>query len=491
LHKLYAGIGKTTLANEICLRWARDGFLADDFDAVILVPLRTVQQRSLEEVVNDHIGRLPYQQLKERLGRRCLLILEGLDEMAAERQQQDPLLLSIIRKETLLEITLLITSRPHACQKLITNRTVEVVGFSEDKIKEYAKDAIVGDEKAVDKFLQLVKDYPHIGAMCYIPLSLNMIIEIFKDCDKNLPSTLTELYRLFIVMSLQREQDKINKQTISSKVVSGVENLSIFLPDVPEEALETLFLLSKLAYCAFFDWGNVKEKVKGPYVWHCIDPKIIFTKEDFKQSGITLPQDFDGLGLLKCSNIKHLTSYSKTYSFLHLTVQEYLCALYIVVTMSQDEQNHIIQKNFSKCSNIIMLLCGLSALKSPDAFQFVFTKLSSGKRDSKHDVLNAAKFLYESQADISSLKVSSAITVNLSETHLSPYDVVCVSYVLWHYPIKALLLEGCDIGDQGVFTLANSCVGENTQLLELNINKNHLTSDSIVHVIKILRSKCN
>ena len=29
-----AGIGKTTLAHEICLQWARDGFLADEFDAV-------------------------------------------------------------------------------------------------------------------------------------------------------------------------------------------------------------------------------------------------------------------------------------------------------------------------------------------------------------------------------------------------------------------------------------------------------------------------
>ena len=33
------GIGKTTLAHEICLRWARDGFLSEDFDAgSILIP---------------------------------------------------------------------------------------------------------------------------------------------------------------------------------------------------------------------------------------------------------------------------------------------------------------------------------------------------------------------------------------------------------------------------------------------------------------------
>ena len=52
-----AGIGKTTLANEICLRWARDGFLSEDFDAVVLIPLRCVQQRSLEEVMIEYLRR--------------------------------------------------------------------------------------------------------------------------------------------------------------------------------------------------------------------------------------------------------------------------------------------------------------------------------------------------------------------------------------------------------------------------------------------------
>ena len=211
------------------------------------------------------------------------------------------------------------------------------------------------------------------------------------------------------------------------------------------------------------------------------------------QAGITLPKYSDGFGLLKCSNVKHLTGYSKTYNFLHLTVQEFLCALHIAATLSEDEQNHILQENFSKFSNIIMLFCGLTRLKSHDAFQFVYTKLSTGtKYPTNHAVINAAKFLYESQADISSYMVSpnTPITINV-RISLSPYDVVCISHILFHYPVKALLMEGCDIRDQGVHTLAQACVGNNTQLLELDISKNHLTSDVMVHVIKILRSKFN
>jgi len=50
------GIGKTTLANEICMKWAKDGFLAEDFDVVVLIPLRSVRERSVEAAMVRYIG---------------------------------------------------------------------------------------------------------------------------------------------------------------------------------------------------------------------------------------------------------------------------------------------------------------------------------------------------------------------------------------------------------------------------------------------------
>ena len=73
------GIGKTTMAHELCSRWAKDGFLAEDFDAVILITLRSLQHRSLKDVVKKELGKENYEQLKKSAGRRCLIILEGFD----------------------------------------------------------------------------------------------------------------------------------------------------------------------------------------------------------------------------------------------------------------------------------------------------------------------------------------------------------------------------------------------------------------------------
>ena len=156
-----AGIGKTTLANELCVRWARDGFLAEDFDAVVLIPLRSVEQTSLEEVIVEHIGEENYQLMKKSAGSRCLIIFEGFDELAINRRQSDPFLLCLIKKCTVLEeATILITSRPHACEGIDAGRRVEVVGFGNDEIREFVEKWFPQDVQSVQEFLRQLDEYP-------------------------------------------------------------------------------------------------------------------------------------------------------------------------------------------------------------------------------------------------------------------------------------------------------------------------------------------
>ena len=135
----FVGIGKTTLANKICIEWAENKFLHEDFDIVILIKLRTVQQRSLEEVMIEQIREEAYQELIKKSGVKCLIILEGLDEMATERLQSDPLWLGMINLLVFLEAVILITTRPYACQELIANRRIAILGFGEEEIKSFVE----------------------------------------------------------------------------------------------------------------------------------------------------------------------------------------------------------------------------------------------------------------------------------------------------------------------------------------------------------------
>ena len=483
---LCVGIGKTTMANEICVKWARDGFLSNDFNIVILITLRTVQQRSLKDVFIKLIGEKAYKLLKESLGAKCLIILEGLDEMAAEQRQNDSLLMELVEDVPLdfVKTRIIITSRPSACQELKANRTIEIIGLGDKEIMEFVQNSFPGDTQSVEAFSTQLDEYPQLYSLCYVPMSLVMIVRIFKYKQQSLPSTLTELYRLFIVMTLIREEKKksITKKLASTTVVGVAEEiLCKVFADIPSEEIKTILALSKLAYCGCFEWHseggyNRRRKIKS------VDPKIIFTESDLIQCGIEVTDNYDGHGLLQVETLYELTGDCVTYNFIHLTVQEFLCAVYML-TLSQEEQCHLLKEYFDVCPNIMILYCGLTRL---DFHQVVYSKLASS-----YSTVTAVKCLYEGQWNTAPHKSTPSLVLNISNTTLLPYDNISLSYVLFHYSVTQLSITNCHVGDKGVGILAKRCLNnnKNTELQKLNLSWNNLTSEGMKHVMKVVTSE--
>ena len=494
-----AGIGKTTLANELCVRWARDGFLAEDFDAVVLIPLRSVEQMPFEEVIVEHIGEENYQQLKKSAGRRSLIILEGFDELSVSRRQSDPFLLCLIEKCTVLEeATILITSRPHACEEIDAGRRVEVVGFGNDEIREFVEKYFPQDIQSVQEFLQQLDKFPQLHSLCYIPMNLVMIVDIFQCSEKKLPSTLTELYQVFIVMTLKRQVKKDNvakKPAVCSSVAvraadSLEETLCVMLRDIPKETVGIVLCLSRLAYRGFFDWYCHRE---GQYSWEkWKEPRIIFTESDLIQCDIEVTSEFDGFGLLKATQTHQLLTDINTYSFNHLSIQEYFCAVYISL-QSQQEQLRLLREHFYKYPNVFTYLCGLTRLVSSEMFQFIYSKLTSPGDFLRGDpdVITAMRCINESKQSSGPHQSVSPFTLNMTGNTLLPYDCLCLSNVLSCYPVSQLKMGNCHIGNKGAELLVKHYPNKNTtsQLLEkLDLRDNDLTSEGMEHVMKIVRT---
>ena len=478
---VYAGIGKTTLSNEICIRWARDEFLSDDFDIVILVALRTVQQRSLEDVFMKLIGEKAYQLLKESLGAKCLIILEGLDEMAVEQQPNNSLLMELIKDVPVefVKANIIITSRPNVCQGLKPNRTIEIMGLGDKEIMDFVQNSFPDDIQSVKTFSKQLNEYPHLYSLCYVPLSLVMVVRIFKYKQQSLPSTLTELYHLFIVLTLKREE---NRKLSAKHVVLTTEEcvaemiLCKVFEDIPSEKLKLVFAICKLAHYGFFEWYTYRKQEYNRRVQVYIEPKIVFTENDLIQAGIRVTDNFDGYGLLQFESLYQLTGDCVTYNFIHLTVQEFLCAVYML-TLSQEEQCHLLKKHFDDYPNIMKFYCGLTEF---DLHQTIFSKLASPL-----STVTVVKCLYEGQRNMSPYKISSPLVLDTSGITLLPYDYLCVSYVYCHYPVKLNLLQ-CQIDTE---LLAKWCLNKTTKLQELRLTDNCLTSKEMKHVVKIVMSK--
>ena len=497
-----AGIGKTTLAYELCVRWARDGFLAEDFDAVVLIQLRSVQQRSFEDIIMKHVGEENYPHLMKSAGSKCLIILEGLDELPVNRRQSDPFLLCLIKECTVLEeATILITSRPHACEGIDAGRRVEVVGFGKDEIREFAENSFSKDIQTLEEFLKQLNEYPQLHSLCYVPMHLDMIVDIFQCSEKKLPSTLTELYQVFIVKTLNEQVKKENvakKPAVCSSVAvkaadSFEETLCVMLRGIPKETVGIVLCLSRLAYRGFFDWYCHSEG-EDEYGWEkkWKEPKIIFTESDLMQCDIEVTSDFDAFGLLKATHTRQLLTDINTYSFNHLSIQEYLCAVYISL-QSQQEQLRLLREHFREYPNIFIFVCGLTGLASSEMFQFIYSKLMSpeGRVRDDPDVITAMRCITESKQSSGPHQSVSPFTLNMADNTLSPYDCLCLSNVLSCYAVSQLKMWGCSIGNKGAELLVKYYPSKNitSQLLEeLDLRGNDLTSEGMEHVMKIVRT---
>ena len=330
--------------------------------------LRSIRQQSTEQVFEELMGKEAFQQLKKSLGTKCLIILEGLDEVTLEHQQSDNMLTKLINSRILQYSTIVVTSRPHACQELMrkANKIIEVLGFGHKQITEFVRDSFPLDKtQSGEVFLQQLEEHPQLYSLCHVPISLAMIIDIFKEM-KSLPLTLTELYYRFMVMMLIRETKKVREKSVTAVTNNVEEILHQTLPDVPKDKLRNICLLSKLAFYGFFETNENSILTKR-------NPKIIFVHNDLIQCGIINTNNYDGHSLLKMETLHHFAGGQVTFNFIHLTLQEFLSAVYML-TLSQEEQYHLLNEYFDDYPNIMILYCGLTKL---DYHQVVYSKLKS------------------------------------------------------------------------------------------------------------------
>ena len=510
------GIGKTTFTNEICLQWAKDtnGFLSNDYDLVILIRLRAVQQRTLQQVMIDAVGsEAAYDELLTKChGNRCLIILEGLDEISAHWKQNDTMFCQLIKTTTFLShANILVTSRPHACIHLHRDikhytRTIEIVGFDKPQIKEYAE-LYFHSSNTAEKFMEQINNDAHISSLCYVPLCLNMVLECFKYNNETLHTTLTELYQSFIISKVD-EHVQYKKAVSLGTVLEGDEqcfkNVATILSDVPnvlsKGALETMFLLSKLAYKSYFEWHKSEK-------YQIIrSPKIIYTNKDLVHCNITNSGN-DACGLLKATNTLFATGNAAVYTFNHLSVQEYFCALYISL-LPENQQLRLLRCRITDYPHMWPFYAGITKLKSPDVLQYMqqlsleckitewsdYSICTSGFYSKCITALNSfyeAKLLPEfCNHEVISL---------YSSFHLRPYDCMSISYFMSIVPVKLLSLSKSHIGDQGAEMLARwQNLKPSLILLDLyNNDMTHRGMESIVTIIKCstnlthLKISCN
>ena len=145
------GIGKSTLAWELCRKWDRK-----QYDLAVMLRLREREVQQIESVAglfphgDEQLQQLVTSEVLSREGMRVLFILDGYDELSCSSRDQG-LLIKLLKGEVLPDCSVLVTSRPSATTDLLTacnpqiKRHIEILGFTQECVKDYASSVFVSE----------------------------------------------------------------------------------------------------------------------------------------------------------------------------------------------------------------------------------------------------------------------------------------------------------------------------------------------------------
>ena len=336
------GSGKTTLVKRMCRDWANGSF-AQDSKVVIQVVLRslpkrdklTIEDMALTAIPNEKVAADIAQYVDRYDGDGVVFILDGFDELPKEMRQSS-IVQDILRLAP--NASFLITSRPISAQPLyaLVDRRIEVTGFGEKEAEKYVRDYFATSDPAVgEELISTLRSRPTIRSLCFVPLLLLMVCYTVS-CGKALPRTMHELFEGLVILTVNRNLEKANRK----ERANSLEDVKRLCPS-----------FIKLAQLAL-------EGLKHD--------TLVFSDVPFEV-------DEALSGLVNCIKAQNrFGGTTRTWHFLHLTLQEYFAAYALSVAPEAEQISFWSEHLLFKYSESLNMLDRPIYILSVDRFQTMF-----------------------------------------------------------------------------------------------------------------------
>ncbi|XDV15840.1 hypothetical protein PO909_015820, partial [Leuciscus waleckii] len=317
LTKGVAGIGKTVSVQKFILDWA-EGTENQEIQLMFPLAFRELNLMKDKTLSLSELLHVFFPETKEMKPfsdeYKVVFVFDGLDECRlsldfnvklcdiSESASVDVLLTNLIAGNLLPSALIWITSRPAAADLVpseCVHRVTEVRGFNDPQKEEYFWKKI-SKKSLADKIITHLKSSRSLFIMCHIPvfcwISATVLEKMLRKSWKGkIPKTLTQMYTHFLIIQTNIKHEKDYKKKVKDE--------------------DMILKLGKLAF---------QQLVKG---------NLIFYEEDLRECGIdeTEASVYSGL----CTQIfrEELGLYQgKVFCFVHLSIQEHLAALYVLLS---------------------------------------------------------------------------------------------------------------------------------------------------------------
>ena len=474
------GSGKTTLVHKIIKDWTR-GHVLVNARWVMLITLRDLNN-TRAETLTDILGLFCHSEdtfaksIEKDSGERLCFVIDGLDEYQPQDKKKSPIY-QLLNKAILPKAMVIVSSRPAATKDLkwekLTKR-IEVLGFTREQVLEYIdcfpfgshcsdSDKSITSSTYPVQLKEYLHSHPNIFHMCYLPVLAAMICFLFKSKGGHIPITRTKIYEGFVRCIILRHLTRSNDEAQLTSLQDLGGNTKIYF--------------SSLCRLAFEMTINSKQ--------------VVIPQElEGQQSETSLPEDTKFLGLVTISRTAKLSGFHSTYTFLHLTFQEYLAAVYVSSLDVQDQMRTIEKHSSWIMSTMWTFYCGLVD------FSNGLERLQ--KLSTHYDTTYCLSFAFESQQPV----VCDCLVRNLSgrfNFFLRFVDIPALGYIIGNtsLPVTELRLQ-CwiwkdddDDDDDGITALLqalqfNKEKLHNLQLLD--IYSNFLNSADVTLLASVLKA---
>ncbi|TWW53825.1 Nucleotide-binding oligomerization domain-containing protein 2 [Takifugu flavidus] len=318
-----AGVGKTFSVQKFSLDWA-EGLENQDISLVLPLSCRELnlirhEQHSLLSLLHVFHPTLQKIRAEDLTVWKLLFIFDGLDESrfsldfnkhqvisdVTQVSSVDVLLVNLIQGNLLPSALIWITSRPAAAYQIppsCVDRITEVRGFTDSQKEEYFRRRF-GDEDLSKRIISHIKASRSLHIMCLIPVFCwitAIVLEdmMTRDQRGELPKTLTDLYSHFLRVQIKRKKQKYGGKQRPEELTKADKKLLLKLGRLAFEHLEK---------------GN-----------------IMFYSEDLERCGLDVSEVSVYSGV--CTEIfkrKSVIFQKSVYCFVHLSIQEFLAAVYM------------------------------------------------------------------------------------------------------------------------------------------------------------------
>ena len=324
------GSGKTFLCKYLALLYGT--YELNNFTYVLSVPCRNEEWHKMEKTRQENEIEIEEEFVQKWLslampmgirwskslakhitktgGEGLLLIIDGVDEFIKDVPFKTTLLYFLLQKRILNCATVLVTSRPGAWneireehgQELKVDSNFQVLGFSPEDRDRYFEKRIITEAKLKDTN-ELFFRHDEINQLSLVPVNASLFTSLFNATNNILSQTLTHLYSALVLYIVRRQLSRMGL-----KKLTRVERVAQFHPSV----LECIGCIGEEAYEGIFHRElSCREE----------DIAIRVDSSEYKTERLGLMQV-----QVKLLKLGHRVN---VWNFAHLTLQEYMAAVYL------------------------------------------------------------------------------------------------------------------------------------------------------------------